>query len=490
MKIYSLNEPSLKFANDYHECPRFGIANFETYDSQSFLIATKPKDIVLGIIGTEQIFEKFETWLKLCSDFIEAKESKQPNLFTSFCGFNEYSGFKARMVYSSTYFRPINDTEINKAIKEIKNNRKREDVIKEIAEIYLQNIKYLAENKTPNVIVCLIPDKLFSKVLKVEKVATESIDNEDEDETEDLENAIETNFHHFLKAKSMKHKIPLQLVRERTLSTEQISRKGKSDLQDLATRAWNFCTAVYYKAGGIPWKATIKDDNDLTCFVGISFYRSLDRETLQTSLAQIFDEQGKGVILRRGEVQVDKDDRRPHFTEQQAYELLRDAIEAYKFAENVNPKRIVIHKSSKYSDQETEGFIRAIEEKEIATFDFITIYESDIRLFRTGNYPPLRGTCFELSENERLLYTKASVSYYQTYAGMYIPQPIEIRIAELNSSANQICKEILALTKMNWNKTQFDGKMPITIDCSRSVGSIMKYLEENETPEIRYSFYM
>jgi hypothetical protein len=73
----------------------------------------------------------------------------------------------------------------------------------------------------------------------------------------------------------------------------------------------------------------------------------------------------------------------------------------------------------------------------------VTIYESKIRLFRTGNYPPLRGTCIELTENQHLLYTKSSVEFYQTYAGMYIPEPIEIRIEELNSSPTWVCQNTM-----------------------------------------------
>src|SRR5699024_12386750 len=54
-----------------------------------------------------------------------------------------------------------------------------------------------------------------------------------------------------------------------------------------------------------------------------------------------------------------------------------------------------------------------------------------------------------------------------TYPGRYIPSPIEIRLFSYDESPEQICNEILALTKMNWNNTQFDRKFPITIDCSR-----------------------
>jgi argonaute-like protein implicated in RNA metabolism and viral defense len=53
-----------------------------------------------------------------------------------------------------------------------------------------------------------------------------------------------------------------------------------------------------------------------------------------------------------------------------------------------------------------------------------------------------------------------------------------------------ICQEILSLTKMNWNNTQFDGKFPITISCARKVGQIMKYLAGELEPQINYSYYM
>lgn len=482
MKISFIEEPLLQFGNDFHICPRFGIANFNTYDSNETLIDTKPKEIRLGIIGTQQNFDKFNNWLDICSNFIEAKPSKQANLFTSFCGFNESGGFHSKMVTNSLYQRQINDTEITKLIKEVGKFKNRKEVVKKVALIYLEHIEFLAENKTPQVIICIIPDNLWTKILKVEK-------NEESDQTEENEEKeVEINFRSFLKAKSMKFRVPIQLIKESSLRTEET--KGKGSLQDLATRAWNFCTAIYYKAGGIPWKAGSHLDDIHTCFVGISFYRSLDKLKLETSLAQVFDEQGKGVILRGSPVQIDKKDRQPHLNEEQAYDLLISSIKGYHLAEGTLPKRIVIHKSSKFTEQEKEGFIKAIEEKEISTFDFVTIYESKIRLFRTGNYPPLRGTCIELTENQHLLYTKSSVEFYQTYAGMYIPEPIEIRIEELNSSPKQICDEVLSLTKMNWNRTQFDGKIPITIDCSRSVGAIMKYLDEGEVPNKRYGFYM
>jgi len=89
-----------------------------------------------------------------------------------------------------------------------------------------------------------------------------------------------------------------------------------------------------------------------------------------------------------------------------------------------------------------------------------------------------------------ILYTRGSVWYYQTYTVLYNPQPIELRIVRSEQSPSFIAREILGLTKMNLNNTQFDGKYPVTLGCARKVGKNMKYLEQTDSPQIRYGFYM
>lgn len=48
----------------------------------------------------------------------------------------------------------------------------------------------------------------------------------------------------------------------------------------------------------------------------------------------------------------------------------------------------------------------------------------------------------------------------------------------------------VALTKMNWNNTQMNGRLPITPECAKKIGNIMKYVDVNEKPQVSYSFYM
>jgi argonaute-like protein implicated in RNA metabolism and viral defense len=293
---------------------------------------------------------------------------------------------------------------------------------------------------------------------------------------------MEINFRRLLKARAMEYNIPIQIVRDRIV-------KPSKEMQDEATIAWNFFTALYYKASGTPW-ALKKDATNNTCFAGISFYKSRDKSTTQTSVTQIFNEQGNGVILRGTPVKESKKDKQPHLSEQQAFDLLYNSLKEYYEAVKIYPQRLVIHKSSNYSEEEIEGFEKVAEKMNINSLDLVTIMPTNFRLYREGNYPPLRGTMLSLDKQRHFLYTRGFVDYYGTYPGRYIPSPIEIRLFSYDESPEQICNEILALTKMNWNNTQFDRKFPITIDCSRNVGEILKYLAEDQKPQIKYSFYM
>ena len=46
-----------------------------------------------------------------------------------------------------------------------------------------------------------------------------------------------------------------------------------------------------------------------------------------------------------------------------------------------------------------------------------------------------------------------------------------------DSSLLTFAKDVLALTKVNWNTTQFDQKLPAPIKAVREVGRILKHIE-------------
>jgi hypothetical protein len=43
---------------------------------------------------------------------------------------------------------------------------------------------------------------------------------------------------------------------------------------------------------------------------------------------------------------------------------------------------------------------------------------------------------------------------------------------------------------MNWNDTQFDGMQPITLRAAHQVSSVLKYVDEGDSIESSYRYYM
>ena len=83
---------------------------------------------------------------------------------------------------------------------------------------------------------------------------------EPDDMEEDL---LQRDFRRALKARVMTFNVPVQIATTALLLDHDAN-------QDPATRAWNSSVALFYKAGGLPWR--VKFEGPETCFIGISFH--------------------------------------------------------------------------------------------------------------------------------------------------------------------------------------------------------------------------
>ena len=485
MKADFIQEPELEFGTGRHVDIRFGLMSYGVFD---YADALAPKHIKVGIVGTPETVEGTQGWLHYCRDDIPAKPSNQPNLFPKFPGFRPEVGFHSTLVLNTQLQRTIAQREFRKFTKK---HRLRE-IVNEAVELFFSELQYLAQNQAPDVLICAVPMELLN-LMEAENEDEETRENGESSEKSAIHRA--PDFHDLLKARSMSLMKPIQLVLPSTYDpSKRRQQKGRPDrarkIQDEATVAWNFHTALYYKAGGIP-RRLIHDSTQLTaCHVGVSFYQSLDQSTLQTSVAQVFNERGHGVIVRGGSAQISRENRQPYLQATTAYQLLTDALLRYREEHQALPARVVMHKSSNYRSSEMEGFTQALDEQRISTADFISIGRTFTRLFRHGDYPPLRGTLLSLDDSSHILYTRGSVDFFATYPGMYVPHPLLFRCAQTEQTPRFLAQEMLGSTKMNWNNTQFDGAEPITSRGARQVGRILKYVDQGQRVEPRYSFYM
>ena len=82
----------------------------------------------------------------------------------------------------------------------------------------------------------------------------------------------------------------------------------------------------------------------------------------------------------------------------------------------------------------------------------------------------------------------------RTYPGSRVPEPLLItRIGD--SELFEVCKEIVGLTKLNWNTTAFATVLPITLAFAKKVGAVLSELDPNELDPTKglpdhYRFYM
>ena len=283
----------------------------------------------------------------------------------------------------------------------------------------------------------------------------------------------------------MQYRLPTQILRQRTTEATPESR----EVDHKSRVAWNVFSSLYFKAGGIPWSP--KGLATGTCYVGISFFRPLgSASTLCTSLAQAFNEYGDGLVLRGQDFLWDAKAHgsSPHFNHDQAKTLIDLVLKQYKETVKQQPRRVVIHKSSRFWPAEREGFQDAL--SGIPSYDLVAVRPNNrVRLLREGQYPPLRGTAFTVDE-VRYLYTTGFIPALNAYPHGHVPSPLQVADYIGDTPLTTILEEILLLTKMNWNTTAFADLRPITLRFSQFVGDIMREIPANREPLPQFKFYM
>jgi hypothetical protein len=453
-----------------------------------------PEQIKAGIVGTRATVELCERWIEECRSFIETDRTrKRPRpgpddlvgedefvealvkgLAPDFVGIAADTPFATTIVTSERWRSNFQERETRAIAERVD----AVDRVERATDLVADHIERLATaTPHPDVILVALPDVLLEGSTVAE-----------------LEGGGWLNLRRGLKARSMKWGVPIQIVREDTLSGK------KAGLQDRATRAWNFAAALYFKAGGVPWRGHGLEP--ATCYIGVTFYRTENAQgkaILRSGVAQAFDYLGQGVVLRGEpfEWDIDEHGRIPHLTQNGASDLIRKTLHEYHRISRLPPRRVVIHKSSRYwgpehgEFNERDGFVEGIESvNPDAGIDLVTMARSRVRLARIGEYPPIRGTYALVEGTYPVLYTHGFTPYFDTYPGVHVPEPWTILENHGDSGLRELAEELLALTKMNVNNAAFADGTPITIAFSRMVSEVLKQVGPEMTVRSEYAFYM
>ena len=493
VNVELFNEPDLEFNGHFlYPDKKTGLSEYGPYGRTD--PALHPEQIKVGIVGTRATSELCERWVDECRNPIETdKKEKRPvpelfagegeervvealvkSLNPDFVGLSKDTTFASSIITSDRWRSNFQDREA-RVIAEGEDAVGRVEKATDLLADHIQRLATTAPH--PDVILVALPDVLL-------KAST----------TARLKDGGWLNLRRGLKARSMEWGVPIQIIREDTLSEK------KAGLQDRATRAWNFSTALYFKSGGVPWRGHGLESN--TCYMGVTFYHTEDKQgkaVLRSGVAQAFDYLGQGVVLRGEpfEWDIDENGRTPHLTRESARRLVAKTLSEYQRISGLPPGRVVVHKSSKFwgpehkGFNELEGFFEGVEEvNPRAAVDLVTLMKSKVKLLRVGEFPPIRGTFAMIEDKFPILYTHGFTPYFDTYPGVHIPDPWTIIEHHGDSGTRELAEELLALTKMNVNNASFSDGTPITLAFSRMVSEVLKQVGPEMTVRSEYAFYM
>lgn len=424
-----------------------------------------PAQVRVGLVGTAESIASARTWLESSAEGVLGDENHP-----EFPGYQRDRGFCSELAFDDAGNEMVTQTELQDLLRQ---RRPQKDRFEATVGLLDEKLRLLGDRDyPPQYVVIGLPDDLVRRC----RVA-EYHDPELGMVHRDLRRAV--------KATAMKYRIPTQSLRQRTMEGRDPTPPAKI--------AWNFFTALYFKAGGFPWGPHGLAPG--TCYAGISFYRPLGskRHTMQTSLVQAFDEHGEGLVLRGPDFEWDSEKEgtaSPHLAEQQAAELMGMVLTRYQRERRQMPRRVVVHKTSRYWPGEREGFTSVLRGR-VAEFDLMALSpQSAVRLITASKYPPLRCTRFSVGDLD-YLYTTGFIAALNEFHAMHVPSPLQIadHVGQ-DTPRRTLLWEVLALTKMNWNSAQFGGLLPITLRFSRLVGDIMREIPPDRDPLPQFKYYM
>jgi hypothetical protein len=500
------DEPKLVFGyGQSSEDPRDGLLLFGPYEK------SVSNSVQVGVIGTQKGIENYAEFVEKLDKPIISNNVQRP----SYPGFSAVFGVK--WPSRPTIERVIDDLLLNEALA---TTNLKERTYK-VANLFLDAIKKVKKEEETNINIwfVVIPKSVWLKCrpksqgTKISSSTREELLSfqdgqhalfpEIEEQLEEMSEVLDTSsdFHHQLKARVINEgvQIPIQIILETTLSFKDKYTETEFEDEMKAHIAWTQSSTFYYKLGMLPWK--LRDIREGVCYVGLVFKRfeHLSRKGYACSAAQMFLDSGDGTIFR-GNIGpwLSENEKEYHLDKTASKELLTKALLTY-WATNgkKNPKEVFIHGRARFNQNEWEGFREAVEEasKDINLVGVVIKGSGKLKIFRDVSgeeckYGNLRGLGLIVNPTEGFLWTKGFVPRLNTSTSLEIPNPLRVQIVRGDAKIHQVLKDILALTKLNYNACIYGDGLPVTLRFSDQIGSILTAIDDLQNELLQFKYYI
>jgi argonaute-like protein implicated in RNA metabolism and viral defense len=312
------------------------------------------------------------------------------------------------------------------------------------------------------------------------------------------------NAHDELKALGAARGIPTQVINDRSFSFGY-----------KASLAWRLSIALYVKAGGIPWKlGPLQGVPQHTAYIGLAYsLRSSEEGTkFVTCCSQVFDADGGGMQFvafeARDPVEETPDIRHnPYLSRSDMRAVIARSLNLYRSRNGgALPRRLVVHKTTAYKQEEIEGALDAttaipevecVEINQSSPWRSVWLIENKGlgRPSRPDDYPVPRGTTLVQSGSSALVWVAGNApeaslerNYYQGKKS--IPKPLKLIRHSGSGPLEVMALEALALTKMDWNNDALYDPVPVTIRYSQTLARTIANVPSLPGKEYPYRLFM
>lgn len=499
--LVHFEEPCLEFGyGQALEDPRDGLTLFGPLDEG------KPYGIRSGVVGTSDGLWRFSRWVAEISRHVRSDEGDLAH--PDFPGFEAVFGVPWSA--EPTVAKEVSGAELDQILRLDEGHIR----VFRAVDLYAQKILEVLRDEDTGVDVwfVVIPDSVYqygrptSRPPADRRVAAEGrlspayrrrlqtnlpLFEEDLDSAEPY--LYDVHFRNQLKARFLHNPVPIQVVRESTIARyDFLDDRGhpQRSLEPESAVAWNLTAAAFYKAGGRPWKLSAVRPG--VCYVGLAF--KVDDKSLDTRnaccAAQMFLDSGDGVVFRgavgpwynpqRGDFHLSKD---------AARRLMSMAVSAYERVMDSAPDQVFIHGKVRFNDDEWEGFIQGAGK----STEVVGVYmrnNRDLKLFRDGEYSVMRGLAYVQDDRKGYLWTKGFIPRLGTYPGWEVPWPLQVEVSRGQCDINVVLRDVLALTKLNYNACIYGDGMPVTLRFADAVGDVLTAGPLDDVPPLAFKYYI
>jgi hypothetical protein len=270
---------------------------------------------------------------------------------------------------------------------------------------------------------------------------------------------------------------------------QSVNRK----MQDRASVAWNLATAIFFKAGGRPWR--VASARAGVCYIGLIFKRDPNSRSQQACCgAQMFLQDSDGLVFK-GAIGpwYSPETKQFHLSRTEAKKLIETVLRAYSDEHVDPPGEIFIHGRTRFSDAEWAGFCDAVDLTRTQLVGVRITRSNEYKLYSSGERAVRRGTVLRVGGRLALLWTSGFIENLGTYPGRETPNPLRVEIVRDSKSdiaLETVLRDILMLTKMNFNSCVYADGIPVTMRFADAIGDVLMTAKDTQVPPLPFRYYI